>query len=186
MGRRALMRTASRCLSAAAADKAERLERDLVVELLVEGSCRLRRPAGKRSGASEIAAAARFALARAVALLPVEHGELGVEALQHDLGRVALLLPAGPPICASGASPRDRPWSPSSNIARRSSPRFSLKITTRCHSVFSRRSPVALSRQLSLVATRRLAMARPSWVWRISGSAPRLPIRMTLLTDPAM
>jgi hypothetical protein len=42
--------------------------------------------------------------------------------------------------------------------------RFSLKITTRCHSVFSRRSPLVLSRQLSLVATRRLAIARPSWV----------------------
>src|SRR5262245_22923077 len=62
----------------------------------------------------------------------------------------------------------------------------SLNITTRCHSVFSRRSPVALSRQVSLVATRRLAIGRPSCVRRISGSAPRLPMRITLLTEPAM
>src|SRR3954465_12094677 len=64
--------------------------------------------------------------------------------------------------------------------------RPSLKITTRCHSVFSLRSPVALSRQLSEVATLRLAIGRPSWVRRISGSLPRLPTRMTLLTLPAM
>src|SRR5262249_1567129 len=31
-------------------------------------------------------------------------------------------------------------------------------------------------------ATRRLAIGRPSWVRWISGSAPRLPTRMTLLT----
>src|ERR1700721_331888 len=37
--------------------------------------------------------------------------------------------------------------------------RFSLKMTTRCHSVFSRRSPVALSFQESDVATRRLPTA---------------------------
>src|SRR5215475_6626690 len=62
----------------------------------------------------------------------------------------------------------------------------SLKITTRCHSVFSRRSPVALSRQFSDVATESWAMRKPSWVLRISGSRPRLPTRMTLLTLPAM
>src|SRR5262245_19391258 len=62
----------------------------------------------------------------------------------------------------------------------------SLKITTRCHSVFSLRSPVFLSRQLSEVATLRLAIGRPSWVRRISGSRPRLPTRMTLFTEPAM
>src|SRR5690242_1968623 len=62
----------------------------------------------------------------------------------------------------------------------------SLKITTRCHSVFSLRSPVALSRQLSEVATLRLAMARPSWVRRISGSLPRFPTRITLFTLPAI
>src|SRR5665213_4353064 len=48
----------------------------------------------------------------------------------------------------------------------------SLKITTRCHSVFSLRSPVVLSRQDSDVAIRKLAIGRPSWVRRISGSAP--------------
>src|SRR6516164_10024942 len=62
----------------------------------------------------------------------------------------------------------------------------SLKITTRCHSVFSRRSPVALSRQLSLVATLRLTTGLPSCKRRISGSRPRLPTRMTLLTLPAI
>src|SRR3954451_15731273 len=64
--------------------------------------------------------------------------------------------------------------------------RPSLKITTRCHSVFSLRSPVALSRHVSEVATRRLTIGRPSWVRRTSGSAPRLPTKITLLTLPAM
>src|SRR5262245_57338099 len=64
--------------------------------------------------------------------------------------------------------------------------RPSLKITTRCHSVFSLRSPVALSRQVSDVATLRLAIGRPSWVRRISGSLPRLPTRITLFTLPAI
>src|ERR1700709_2583779 len=62
----------------------------------------------------------------------------------------------------------------------------SLKITTRCHSVFSLRSPVALSRQVSEVATLRLAIGRPSWVRRISGSLPRLPPRITLFPLPAI
>src|SRR5471030_2523234 len=64
--------------------------------------------------------------------------------------------------------------------------RPSLNTTTRCHSVFSLRSPVVLSRQLSDVAMLRLAIGRPSWVRRISGSLPRLPIRITLFTLPAM
>src|SRR5262249_28845109 len=68
--------------------------------------------------------------------------------------------------------------------ATRQSP--SLKITTRCHSVFSRRSPVALSRQVSEVATLKLAIGRPSCVRLISGSLPRLPTRITLFTLPAM
>src|SRR6516164_1653320 len=62
----------------------------------------------------------------------------------------------------------------------------SEKITTRCHSVFSLRSPVALSRQVSEVATLRLAMGRPSWVRRISGSLPRFPTKITLFTLPAI
>src|SRR6185295_13372556 len=56
----------------------------------------------------------------------------------------------------------------------------------RCHSVFSLRSPVALSRQLSDVAMLRLAIGRPSWVRRISGSLPRFPTRITLFTLPAI
>src|SRR5215475_16189393 len=62
----------------------------------------------------------------------------------------------------------------------------SLKITTRCHSVFSLRSPVVLSRHDSEVATLRLAIGRPSWVRRISGSLPRFPTRITLFTLPAI
>src|ERR1700761_1717956 len=62
----------------------------------------------------------------------------------------------------------------------------SLKITTRCHSVFSLRSPVALSRQVSEVAMLKLAIGRPSWVRRISGSLPRFPTRITLFTLPAI
>src|SRR5882724_5803662 len=62
----------------------------------------------------------------------------------------------------------------------------SLKITTRCHSVFSLRSPLFLSRQVSEVATLRLAIGRPSCVRRISGSLPRFPTRITLFTLPAI
>src|SRR5579884_3314888 len=59
-------------------------------------------------------------------------------------------------------------------------------MTTRCHSVLSLRSPVALSRQVSDVATRKLTTGRPSCIRRTSGSAPRLPTRMTLFTLPAI
>src|ERR1700712_5749956 len=62
----------------------------------------------------------------------------------------------------------------------------SEKITTRCHSVFSLRSPVALSRQVSDVAMLKLAIGRPSCVRRISGSLPRFPTRITLFTLPAI
>src|ERR1700684_1125216 len=62
----------------------------------------------------------------------------------------------------------------------------SLNTTTRCHSVRSLRSPLALSFQLSDVATDMLATRVPSLVERISGSRPRLPIRITLLTLPAI
>src|SRR5215212_9658496 len=62
----------------------------------------------------------------------------------------------------------------------------SEKITTRCHSVFSLRSPVPLSRQVSDVAMLKLAIGRPSCVRRISGSLPRLPTRITLFTLPAI
>src|SRR6476660_672891 len=67
------------------------LERNLVVELLIEGctpSAAL--AAAHRSRASEIAAAA-LALLAACALATVKHGQGRVEALQHDLGRVAVL-----------------------------------------------------------------------------------------------
>src|SRR4029434_8951468 len=59
-------------------------------------------------------------------------------------------------------------------------------MTTRCHSVRSRRSPVVLSRHVSDVATLKFAIGRPSCVRRISGSLLRLPTRITLLTLPAM
>src|ERR1700712_4089091 len=62
----------------------------------------------------------------------------------------------------------------------------SLKMTTRCHSVFSLRSPLARSFQLSLVASARFTILLPSCVERISGSLPRLPTRITLLTLPAI
>src|SRR5690349_13999812 len=63
---------------------------------------------------------------------------------------------------------------------------WSLKITTLCHSVFSLRSPEFLSRQVSDVATRILTTGSPEFSRRISGSAPRLPTKMTLLTLPAI
>src|ERR1700754_2809025 len=57
---------------------------------------------------------------------------------------------------------------------------------TRCHSVRSCFSPEALSVQASDVAMRRLVMAVPLPVYRVSGSAPRLPTIMTLLIPRAM
>src|SRR5919107_3447862 len=64
--------------------------------------------------------------------------------------------------------------------------RFSLKITTECHSVFSLRSPVALSFQLSEVARRRFTTGSPLPRRRTSGSRPRFPTRITLFTLPAI
>src|SRR3984885_8282443 len=62
----------------------------------------------------------------------------------------------------------------------------SLKITTRCHSVRSLRSPDARSVQFSLVASVRFTIFVPSCVVRTSGSLPRFPTRITLWTLPAM
>ena len=53
--------------------------------------------------------------------------------------------------------------------------------TTVCHSVWSLQLP-SRSRRRSVVAMRRLPTDVPDWVERISGSRPRLPTRMTLLT----
>src|SRR5215470_7929260 len=64
--------------------------------------------------------------------------------------------------------------------------RPSEKTTTRCHSVFSLRSPEALSRQLSEVATDRLAIEEPDGICLISGSRPKFPTKITLFTDPAI
>src|ERR687897_315700 len=64
--------------------------------------------------------------------------------------------------------------------------RFSLKITTECHSVFSLRSPVPLSFQLSEVAIRRFTTGSPEFRRRTSGSRPRFPTNITLFTLPAI
>src|SRR3954451_20231574 len=66
------------------------------------------------------------------------------------------------------------------------SARFSLKITTLCHSVRSRGSPDWRSFQRSEVAIRRLTMFWSLWLWRTSGSRPMLPTRITLFTLPAI
>src|SRR5579871_3829537 len=55
-----------------------------------------------------------------------------------------------------------------------------------CHSVFSLRSPEFLSRQVSEVARVKLTTGSPELSRRTSGSLPRFPTRMTLLTLPAM
>src|SRR5579863_5662233 len=55
-----------------------------------------------------------------------------------------------------------------------------------CHSVRSCHWP-SLSLKRSLVAIENLATGMPPWVYFTSGSLPRFPIRMTLLTlFPAM
>src|SRR5688572_17569712 len=55
--------------------------------------------------------------------------------------------------------------------------------TIRCHSVSSFFSPLALSFHWKDVATDTLVSAAPSGMYRVSGSRPRLPTRMTLFTD---
>src|SRR5579864_8680035 len=59
-------------------------------------------------------------------------------------------------------------------------------MTTRCHSVRSLRSPEALSRHVSEVATDRFTTGSPDVMRRTSGSFPRFPTRMTLFTLPAI
>src|SRR5579872_3946642 len=53
--------------------------------------------------------------------------------------------------------------------------------TTRCHSVSSFFSP-SLPVHFSVVAMRSSVTAEPDGVYRSSGSAPRLPIRIALFT----
>src|ERR1700735_5358648 len=55
-----------------------------------------------------------------------------------------------------------------------------------CHSVRSCCAPEALSFQDSLVAIRMFVTVIPLGMERVSGSAPRLPTKMTLLTPRAM
>src|SRR5690242_16849480 len=57
------------------------------------------------------------------------------------------------------------------------------KKAMRCHSVASFVSPLALSFQRSVVARRMFVTASPLGRYFDSGSAPRLPTRMTLFTD---
>src|SRR6185437_6729657 len=57
---------------------------------------------------------------------------------------------------------------------------------TECHSVRSWFSPDCLSFQFSVVARRRFATVMPEGMARVSGSAPRCPTRITLLTPRAM
>ena len=72
---------------------------------------------------------------------------------------------------------------------RRYSPAISASrpnIATLCHSVCSFISPEVLSFQLSVVAMRKFATVMPEGMALVSGSWPRLPTIMTLLTPRAM
>src|SRR4028119_2021887 len=59
-------------------------------------------------------------------------------------------------------------------------------MTTLCHSVFSLRSPLLRSFQVSDVAMLNFTTLPPLANERASGSRPRLPTRTTLLTEPAL
>src|ERR1700751_3500261 len=61
----------------------------------------------------------------------------------------------------------------------------SLKMTTRCHSVRSLRSPLFLSVHDSLVARYRLTIFKPSCVVPMSGSFPTFPTNCTQLKAQA-
>ncbi len=89
-------------------------------------------------------------------------------------------------IRASAAPLRDRSLSPCGRYCSAILPKLSLKIETLCHSVRSLRSPVLRSRQLSVVATEKETTRSPEGKVRTSGSRPKLPMRITLLTLPAI
>src|SRR5262249_47313151 len=80
--------------------------------------------------------------------------------------------------------PSTKHWRPFARYSPHSSASFP-HTTIRCHSVRSCFWPL-LSVQDSLVAMRKFATAWPPGVNRTSGSAPRLPIKIALLTPPAI
>ena len=165
-------------------------ERNLVVHVVALAGAGHGRLALARAAASGRSSRNRrrcpAAARRAAAAAAVEHGQRRVEALQHDLGRVFVVaVLVGPfaglqrafeinlralleilldDLAQALVEDRRRGATRSFPCARRWSCRASFPRSRRC----------------------RLAIGRPSWVRRISGSLPRLPIRITLLTLPAM
>ena len=138
------------------------------------------RPRNARAGGAEVVAAVRGAGAARI-----EHGELRIEALQHDFGRVALVAVFVRPFARLQRA-FEVDLRALLEILLDDLAQTFVEDDDAMPLGFFLRSPVALSRQLSEVATRKFAIGRPSWVRRISGSAPRLPMRITLLTLPAM
>ena len=137
-------------------------ERDVVIHVAVAGAGRGRtagRGAG-RTGRAEIAAGV-IREASAPAAAAIQHGQGGVKPLQHHFGGVFLGAALVGPFAGLQA-PSTYTFAPFFRYCSATLASPSLKITTRCHSVFSLRSPVALSRQVSDVATLRLAIGRPS------------------------
>jgi hypothetical protein len=102
-------------------------------------------------------------------------------AAQHDLGAVAILPALVLPLAGAQLA-FDVDLAPLAQVALGHADKASDWIDTLCHSVRSLRSPVWRSFHASDVAMRRFAMRPPFWKDFTSGSAPRLPIRITLLT----
>ena len=146
------------------AEEERLLERNVVVEVGVErrrlrtrlGAGAARRRRNRRSPKSSLnAAAAAPRRLRGYRAAPARRGSSAAR-LRSYSGRCR----TGPAICGSGAGLRDRPSSPCADSSWRRAPRFSLKITTLCHSVRSWRLP-SRSFQLSDVATRMLTTSPP-------------------------
>src|SRR5688572_6800402 len=155
------------------------LKGNLVVELFVEGLA-----AAERLRAPKVAAPA-LALARAVALFSVKHGQLPIETLQHDLGRVAFLSGLVFPFARLQRA-LEIDLRPFAQILLGDAREILVEDD---HAVpLGLLAPFAGRLVAPAVAGRHAQIhdGRPSCVWRTSGSAPRLPMRMTLLTDPAM
>lgn len=115
----------------------------------------------------------------------VKQGEFALEPADHHLGRIAL-LPAlvGPFTGLQGTLDIDLGALLEVPLGHVGNP--VVEDDDPVPFGFSLRSPLWRSFQVSEVARLIVTIFEPSWACRTSGSRPRLPIRMTLLTLPAM
>ena len=145
-----------------------------------------RRPTTLIAATVIIAAVIAAAAARSAIIAPAQQASIRRDKGAKRLRSYIFRRRTGPAICGFPAGPRCKRWSPLRRYCSAILPKASFKIDTRCHSVRSLRSPLALSRQVSEVAIFRFTTLPPLPNVRTSGSRPRFPTMITLFTDPAM